>query len=441
MDNNDPLIGRQFGDYRIVALLGRGGMARVYRGYDANLERYAAVKVIDAQLASGVNEEEYRQRFQREARAIARLRHPNIVGIYQFSEVDSLYYMAMVYIEGRDLAQILKDRARMGQRLPIEQVMAITRDMAAALDYAHAGGVIHRDIKPSNIMVTDDGHAVLTDFGLALNVPEGSIGTTLGTAHYIAPEQALSSAKAVPQSDFYSLAVVLYQMLVGQVPFDDPSMATLVLKHLNEPPPKPSTLNPEIAPELEAVLMRALAKDPHDRYQNGLTLMRALERALGMEPPPSARRQKTVISSDATPLLVYVGDPRPPSVSRSAPTASTASLRPRSAAKPATSAARRWLPIVLLGLVAIALIAVAALLLTQTDGGEPTPTQPAIPAAAELTEEVSLTNTPTVAPTRTPSATRTRTPTQTLHPTVTASTARVKANMTDFPAAFGRCWL
>ncbi|MBE0689867.1 MAG: serine/threonine protein kinase, partial [Anaerolineae bacterium] len=191
MNSIDSLIDQQLGDYQIIELLGRGGMARVYKGYDARLDRYAAVKVIDAQLLASEAEDEYRQRFCREARAIASMQHPNIVSIYQFGDFENLYYMAMVLIDGCDLGQILREHIQNRTRISYGQAMRIARDIAKALDYAHEQGVIHRDIKPSNIMVMRDGHAILTDFGLALSVPEGSIGNTFGSAHYIAPEQAL----------------------------------------------------------------------------------------------------------------------------------------------------------------------------------------------------------------------------------------------------------
>ncbi|MDX2161804.1 MAG: serine/threonine-protein kinase [bacterium] len=276
----DPLIGRMLGDYRVIDILGRGGMARVYRGYDPKLERYAAIKIIDAHLLSNQeSEEEYRARFRREARSIARLNHPNIVGIYQYGEVDALYYMAMVFIEGRDLGQILKDYIGRGARMPLSQVLRIVSDTGAALDYAHQGGVIHRDVKPSNIMVTNDGRAVLTDFGLALSVPEGSIGNTFGSAHYIAPEQAVSSAQAVPQSDLYSLAIVLYQMLTGKVPFDDPSAMSVALKHISEPPPPLSRYVADIPLEVELVVQKALEKDIRLRYPTGKAFVDALAAA------------------------------------------------------------------------------------------------------------------------------------------------------------------
>jgi serine/threonine protein kinase len=162
-------------------------------------------------------------------------------------------------------------------------MLRILWDIASALDYAHDQGVIHRDIKPSNIMVMANGHAVLTDFGLALNQSEGTIGNTFGSAHYIAPEQAVSSANAIAQSDLYSLGVVLYEMLTGRVPFDDSSAMSVALKHLNEQPPLPSQFVPDIPPLVEQVVMKALNKDPKDRFSTGMAMVRALEAAYGLK--------------------------------------------------------------------------------------------------------------------------------------------------------------
>ena len=280
MNSIDSLIDQQLGDYQIIELLGRGGMARVYKGYDARLDRYAAVKVIDAQLLASEAEDEYRQRFCREARAIASMQHPNIVSIYQFGDFENLYYMAMVLIDGCDLGQILREHIQNRTRISYGQAMRIARDIAKALDYAHEQGVIHRDIKPSNIMVMRDGHAILTDFGLALSVPEGSIGNTFGSAHYIAPEQALASNNAVPQSDLYSLCVVIYQMLAGKVPFDDPSAMSVVLHHLRSTPPAPGSFNPDLTAEIDRVLLKGLSKEPRQRFENGASMIAALEKAL-----------------------------------------------------------------------------------------------------------------------------------------------------------------
>ncbi len=280
MSATDPLIGQQLGDYTIVDLLGQGGMARVYRGYDARLDRYAAVKVIEPHLVAADDSQEYRERFLREARAIARLNHPGIVGIFQFGDLDARYYMAMAFIDGQDLRHILKDYRARGALMSYSQILRVTRDIAAALDYAHTQDVIHRDVKPSNIMVKSDGHAVLTDFGLALNAQEGTIGNTFGSVYYIAPEQAVSSAHAVPQSDLYALGVVLYEMLTGRVPFDDVSAMSIALKHISDPPPPPRAINPDISPELETVIDRILSKEPEDRYPTGAALVEALEQAL-----------------------------------------------------------------------------------------------------------------------------------------------------------------
>jgi tRNA A-37 threonylcarbamoyl transferase component Bud32 len=448
----DPLIGRQLGDYRIIDLLGRGGMARVYRGYDEQLDRYAAVKVIDAGLLSGELEDDYRERFQREARAIARLNHPCIVGIYQFGEYDSLYYMAMGFIEGRDLGQILREQH--GVLLTPAQIVRIIHDTASALDYAHSQGVIHRDIKPSNIMVTADGRAVLTDFGLALSVPEGSLGNTFGSAHYIAPEQAISSANAVPQSDLYALGVVLYQMLTGRVPFEDASAMSVALKHVSEPPPPPRLYNPSLPPEVEGVVLRALEKEPEDRFPNGDAFARSLEMAFGISllsdsllVPPSAQAEAGMNADEAGTVIFTAWDHAPAEAPAAAPAADVHQTKPSAPGRPALSEpvapsaqnaaapaarprSRRWIAVMAIVLIAALplailvsrgegrLFATAGLLDTPT--GIPTgmleaSETPAVLAA--ITSVPSLTATASPAPT----ATATATATATVPPTATAT--------------------
>ncbi len=327
MVTDDPLIGKKLGDYTILSLLGRGGMSRVYKGYDENLDRYAAVKVIDSDFAT-TTEAEYTRRFQIEARAIAHLRHPNIVGVYQFGRSEGIYYMAQVFLEGKDLRTLLKEYVRRGERMPADEVLRIVRDITSALDYAHEQGVIHRDIKPSNIMLErHSGRAILMDFGLALSVHEGTMGDTFGSAHYIAPEQAVSSAQATAQSDLYSLGVVIYEMLTGKVPFDDPSVMSVALKHLNEPPPPPSLYNPDLPPAVEAVILRALEKEPERRHPSGKALYEDLKRAFERaRPAPSgAAAVSELLNAPSSELEDWpdetapVTHPTPPS-SPSAPT-------------------------------------------------------------------------------------------------------------------------
>lgn len=307
MSVTDPLIGQKLGDYLLKGLLGTGGMARVYQGYDSNLDRYAAIKVIEPQLIASDDENEYRERFLREARAIARLNHPRIVSVYQFNQVGNRYYIAMEYVPGRNLRDILKEHISRKELVATEPLIKILTDIADALDYAHNQKIIHRDVKPSNVIVDDKYKAILTDFGLALNAVEGTIGNTFGSVHYIAPEQAISSAQAVPQSDQYSLGIVAYEMLTGQVPFDDASAMSIALKHISDPPQPPSEVNPNIPAEVEQVLMKALDKEPSRRYDTVRQFVNALVAAfeangqINVPPPDNLAPVGTQVDDDTQP--------------------------------------------------------------------------------------------------------------------------------------------
>ncbi len=282
---NDPLIGQQLGNFRIERLLGRGGMAQVYYGWDVKLHRPAAIKVIDVRYRDSPA---YAARFVREARAAAAWRHENIVQIYYADEQDGLYYFAMEYIEGLDLGKLAAQYAAEGELAPHDDVLRLGRAIASALDYAHQKGVIHRDVKPSNVIIADDGRVVLTDFGLAMDMHQGSLGEVFGSPYYIAPEQAHSSADAVPQSDLYSLGVILYELLTGVVPFDDPSSTAVAVQHITQPPPPPREINPDLNLETEAALLKALSKSPAERYQTGEELLDGLEAALQVGPVDAA---------------------------------------------------------------------------------------------------------------------------------------------------------
>lgn len=305
---DDPLIGRRLANFEIERPLGRGGMAQVYYGHDVKLRRPVAVKVIDARYR---DKPAYAERFVREAQSIATWRQENIIQIYYADDQDGFYYFVMEYIDGDDLAKILADYKANGPHLPYEEVLRIGRAVASALDYAHSKGIIHRDVKPSNVMVAKDKRVVLTDFGLAMDAEMGSQGEVFGSAHYIAPEQARHSGSAVPQSDLYSLGIILYQMLAGRVPFNDPSSTTVAVQHLTMPVPPPREINPDLPPAAEAVLFKALNKDPEDRYQTGRQLIDALEAALlGNDATIASPLLKTTVSK-AAPAAPVVSPPSP----------------------------------------------------------------------------------------------------------------------------------
>lgn len=276
--HTDPLIGSRLDDYEVVRLIGRGGMARVYEGFDTRLQRRVAIKVITPDFDE---DEEITQRFFREARAVANLEHPNIVGVYRFGEGPNLYYMAMRLIEGHTLNELLKSLRHQGAFLPWDRILRIATDVAAALDYAHARNVIHRDIKPSNIMLTADDRAILMDFGLLMERDAGTtFGTAFGTPRYIAPEQAVASDQSVPQSDIYSLGVVLFELMTGRVPFDGESPMATALAHISDPPPLLRSIRPDVPEAVQAVILRALEKAPPDRWPTAMAMADALRVAL-----------------------------------------------------------------------------------------------------------------------------------------------------------------
>ena len=273
----DPMLGLQLANFRIDRLLGQGGMAMVYYGEDIKLHRPVAIKVLDKRYK---NHPAYAARFVNEARMMAKWHHENIIQIYYADDAQGFPYYVMEYVDGQDLDAVLNLYRGEGKLMPLADVLRIGNAVAGALDYAHRHGVIHRDVKPSNILLSKDGRVLLGDFGMALDVRDGSQGIVFGTPHYISPEQAKHSADAVPQSDTYSLGVILYEVLTGSVPFDNEPPEEIALKHISQPPPSPRSINPELSAAVEAVLLKALQKSPKERYQTGAKLMAALEDAL-----------------------------------------------------------------------------------------------------------------------------------------------------------------
>lgn len=295
----DPLIGRQLANYRLDRLLGRGGMARVYRGVDLQKARYVAIKVIDAFYR---DERAAVERFEREAQTVSQLDgHPNVVRLYRYGEADGYLFIAMQYIDGMDLDMLLSGFRRDGQWMPFDDILSITKNITDALDFIHSRDVIHRDLKPSNIMIDRSGRAILTDFGLALVTDVGTLGQVFGSPAYIAPEQAVSSANARPESDLYALGAVLFEMLTGQPPFSADDAMGLALKHINELPPAPSSLRKELGKGIDRVILKALEKRPEDRYSDGAQLYADLERAV-------VRMQRYAGGAPATMARVSIHD-------------------------------------------------------------------------------------------------------------------------------------
>jgi serine/threonine-protein kinase len=258
--------------YRALHRIGSGGMADVWCAEDSHLQRRVALKVLHHRFAQ---DREFVERFRREAEAAAGLQHPNVVGVFDRGEFDRTYYIAMEFLEGRSL----KDLIDAGS-LPPDEAVAIVRQILEAARFAHRHGVIHRDLKPQNVIVDDEGKATVTDFGIArAGVSEiTQTGSVMGTAHYLSPEQA-QGLEVTAASDLYSIGVILYETLTGRVPFEADSAVAVALKQVSQTPQRPSSLNPQVSPALDAVVMRALEKDPARRFQDADAFIAALEAA------------------------------------------------------------------------------------------------------------------------------------------------------------------
>lgn len=278
MPRPDALAGITIGKYKILRKIGRGGMAHVYLADDTTLSRKVALKVLDATRSS---DERFVKRFQREARTAAQLNHPHIVTIYEVGEIDGMYYIAMEYLEGRPLKDIMIEALEQGQILAIGYTVKIIEQVANALSYAYeTQKIVHRDIKPANVMVDDSGHVTLTDFGIARALEEESDLTSdsgfIGTPLYMSPEH-IGQGQIGHTSDIYSLGIVLYQMLVGRVPFGQTTTTGEVMyKHVHEKPVPPRKINRNISPKLEQVVLKAVAKKPEKRFSSGREMAKAL---------------------------------------------------------------------------------------------------------------------------------------------------------------------
>src|SRR6476619_6331272 len=297
MTTQDTLSGTLFaGRYRIARKLGGGGMAAVYLAEDQELGRRVAIKMLHSRYA---NDDQFVERFRREATHAAGLSHPNIVSIFDRGEFDGSYYIVMEYVEGRTLKELIRSRGL----CPVPVAIAYTRQILAALRYAHRNGVIHRDITPHNVIVDSEGVVKVTDFGIARAgasqmTEEGAI---IGTAQYLSPEQA-RGAPVDQTSDLYSTGIVLFELLTGEVPFTGDSPVEIAMKHLGETPPVPSDLRSDVPGDLDLVVLRALAKEPADRYQSAAAFDADLETVArgGRVAAETAEAATMVLAGDAT---------------------------------------------------------------------------------------------------------------------------------------------
>src|SRR2546422_3596248 len=277
---SDTLINTLFdGRYRILRKLGTGGMANVYLAEDEVLGRRVAIKILNDRHAG---DDQFVERFRREAKNAASLSHPNIVSIYDRGEAEGTYYIAMEYLDGRSLKELIVARGP----APIHLAVDYARQILAAIRFAHRHGIVHRDIKPHNVLVGPEGRLKVTDFGIARSGASQmtEVGSIIGTAQYLSPEQAQGSP--VDQtSDLYSVGVVLYELLTGEVPFTGDTPLEIAMKHLSEVPKPPSELRPDVPADLDLVVLRALAKDPEDRYQTAEEMnadLARIQRGLGV---------------------------------------------------------------------------------------------------------------------------------------------------------------
>jgi eukaryotic-like serine/threonine-protein kinase len=321
---SDTLINTLFdGRYRILRKLGSGGMANVYLAEDEDLGRRVAIKILSERYA---NDESFNERFRREAKSAASLSHPNIVSIYDRGEADGIPYIAMEVIEGRSLKELILTRGP----LPLATAIDYTHQILDALRFAHRNGIIHRDIKPHNILLGAENRAKVTDFGIARAGASQmtEVGSIMGTAQYLSPEQA-RGAPVTAASDLYSVGIVLYEMLTGQVPFSGDSAIEIAMKHLNETPRPPSSLRPELTPELDQVVLRALAKNPEDRYQASEEFSADLDRVeAGIPIAPETSAAATAILSGGFETSATQVIPPPETARQLPPTQPAAPRRP-----------------------------------------------------------------------------------------------------------------
>ena len=295
--------------YELEEVVGTGGMSSVYRAHDRLLERDVALKVLHQEFTADTD---YVERFRREARAVAQLSHPNIVTVIDRGEQYGRQYIVFEYVKGENLKALVQ---RVGP-LPEEEAVRLALQIGRALGFAHDNGLVHRDVKPQNVLLNGDGEAKVTDFGIARSLDVGGLtqtGTVMGTSDYIAPEQARGS-QVDTQSDIYSLGAVLYELLTGKVPFPGDNFVAVAMRHINEPPPSVREWRPDVSPRLDALIRRAMAKEPRDRFRSMDELCAELSACLSPETGASGaqtmvvpRRRSPADRPSVGPLILLLG--------------------------------------------------------------------------------------------------------------------------------------
>ncbi|MFF4550799.1 Stk1 family PASTA domain-containing Ser/Thr kinase [Streptomyces sp. NPDC001435] len=293
------------GRYVLQAPLGEGGMASVYRAHDTVLGRTVAVKTLHADLA---RDPSFRERFRREAQAVAALNHTNIVAVHDSGEDTGpdgvVPYIVMEYVQGRSLRELIRERAAdpAGGAIPLDRALAVTSAVLDALECSHRQGLIHRDIKPANVMTTGDGAVKVMDFGIARALQSDATamtrtGTVLGTPQYLSPEQA-QGKPADARSDLYSVGCMLFELVTGTLPFDGESTMSVLYQHVQQPPPVPSSINPSLSPAVDAVVARALSKDPAGRYPSARAMADDIRQVAAGEAPTHALRSSPSVAAE-----------------------------------------------------------------------------------------------------------------------------------------------
>ncbi len=390
------LVGKTVSKYRIVARLGRGGMAEVYKAYQPGLNRYVAIKVMHSYM---IEDKDFIGRFEREALTTGKLRHPNIVQALDFDREGDMYFMVMEYIDGPTLKDEIKARQKANKPFTLKEIARIFTALCSALDYAHSRGMVHRDLKPANVMINEQGQVVLTDFGIAriLGATQfTATGALSGTPAYMSPEQG-QGERGDERSDIYALGVILYELVTGAVPYEADTPFAVILQHINQPLPLPSKVNPQIPEAVERVVLKSMSKNPDDRYQTAGEMAKALRAAVNLNPGQEYLPLPTIASRPELQELAPSDEFTALNTAPAAPNAEATLRSQQSGATTVAAPAKGGLPtLLLIGGSAAALLIVAAIIgvFVFSSRATPTPTEdpgPAIAAANTATAQAAAT--------------------------------------------------